>query len=46
LENNERGSGSDGPDEWTKVFIVLTNVGVLVFEDENLLKPSRILPLY
>lgn len=32
-------------DSWISHFYVLTNVGVLVFEEESFLHPSRLIPL-
>mmetsp|Transcript_64734 Transcript_64734/g.89579 ORF Transcript_64734/g.89579 Transcript_64734/m.89579 type:complete len:93 (-) Transcript_64734:66-344(-) len=32
-------------DNWVSKFYVLTNVGVLVFEDENFLVPKELLPI-
>jgi len=32
-------------DNWDSSFYVLTNVGILVFEDENFSNPTRLIPL-
>lgn len=32
-------------DNWESSFYVLTNVGILVFEEENFCNPTRLIPL-
>ena len=32
-------------DNWESHFYVLTNVGILVFEDDNFMNPTRLIPL-
>jgi len=32
-------------DNWESHFYVLTNVGILVFEEENFSNPTRLIPL-
>ena len=32
-------------DAWESSFYVLTNVGILVFEEENFSNPTRLIPL-
>ncbi len=32
-------------DLWESLFFVLTNVGILVFADDNFLNPTRLIPL-
>ena len=32
-------------DNWESNFYVLTNVGILVFEEDNFMNPTRLIPL-
>ena len=34
-----------GDSNWESHFYVLTNVGILVFEEDNFMNPTRLIPL-
>ena len=45
MKKNEFWSTLLQKDNWESNFYVLTNVGILVFEEDNFLNPTRLIPL-